>query len=334
MTARPETDSAAAHPASAPAQHWCLRRTNPFLGLAAVVRTEGGHALSLDGRHWQLEVAAYPPRGLWSADGHSEQLRFFRFGTWSEAEGVSQVPLNPIMDIGRMLNESERLIGAIRNAAPRLPFPLAAELELWLLDSDDAPLALLATAIDLDGKDQLDLDQFARPHWNAGGRGERRFRSAALSARGIPERDGASLSLHADLLERRVEQAAGRRRQAQWFRRDAEGGSCVGHHAPAHLLGRRLPARAFPALTLRTEWQDAEDAALVADYIRWLSPYLLMLPGLDEALRARLERSAAKHALAVAKLWRLYPRLIDSAFVRRARVEAELRLAAESKVPA
>lgn len=44
-----------------------------------------------------------------------------------------------------------------------------------------------------------------------------------------------------------------------------------------------------------------------------------------------LQRGAAatKHALTVSRLWRLCPRVIEAALVRRARVEAELRLAAE-----
>ena len=45
----------------------------------------------------------------------------------------------------------------------------------------------------------------------------------------------------------------------------------------------------------------------MADYIDWLSPYLLTLPGLDEDTRRRLEASAVRHALVVDDLWRLYP---------------------------
>ena len=115
---------------------FCLRRANPFLGLVAVVKTPMGRALSPDGRIWQLQVLAHPPRGLWSGEGYEDRLQYFRFGLWSERAGVKRVPLNPILDAGRMLAESEALIALIRGNLQRLPFPLAEELELWLLDRD------------------------------------------------------------------------------------------------------------------------------------------------------------------------------------------------------
>jgi len=310
---------------------YSLRRANPFLGLVAVVRVPGGRALSLDGRHWQLQVAAHAPRGLWSAGGETDELRYFRFGLWSETEGTTRVPLNPILDIGLMLEESQHLVDAIQEVAPGLPFPLAAELELWLLDADDAPLALLATAIDPGDVADLGLaaglDEIGRPDWSAGGRGERVFRSPRLSAQGVPERDDAGPARHARWLEQQVMQAAGGMSRCQWFRRDATGGSCIGFRAPERLEGRRLASTAFPALNLRSDWSDGTMQALVDDYFCWLSPYLLMLPDLDDQLRAGLEQAASSHAIEVSRLWRLYPRVLDGEFVRRARVEAELRRA-------
>jgi hypothetical protein len=308
-----------------------LRRANPFLGLVAVVRGSGGRALSFDGRHWQLQVAAHAPRGLWCGGGQTEELRYFRFGLWSEAAGMTRVPLNPMLDIGLMLEESKHLVAALQEATPWLPFPLAAELELWLLDAEDAPLALLATAIDpgdvADLGSAAGLDDIGRPDWSAGGRGERAFRSPRLSAHGVPEGDGPGAARHAEWLERQVMQAAGAMSRCQWFRRDATGGTCIGFRPPDGLAGRRLPSAAFPALNLRLDWPDNTMQALVDDYFRWLSPYLLMLPDLDDQLRAGLEQAASRYAIEVSQLWRLYPRVLDAEFVRRARVEAQLRRA-------
>jgi hypothetical protein len=278
-----------------------------------------------------LQVAAHAPRGLWSGGGETEELRYFRFGLWSETAGMTRVPLNPMLDIGLMLEESKHLVAALQEATPWLPFPLAAELELWLLDADDAPLALLATAIDpgnvADVGLAAGLDEIGQPDWNAGGRGERAFHSPRLSAQAVPERDGAGPALHARWLERQVMQAAGNKRRCQWFRRDATGGTCIGFRAPDGLAGRRLPSAAFPALNLRSAWSDSTIHALVDDYFRWLSPYFLMLPDLDDQLRAGLEQAASSYAIEVSQLWRLYPRVLDAEFVRRARVEAELRRA-------
>jgi hypothetical protein len=299
-----------------------LRRVNPFLGVVAVVRTTQGRALSFDGNHWQLQVLAHPPRGLWSRDGHREEAQFFRFGVWSEATGMSRVPLNPILDVGHMLAVADELIESVQAALPALPFPLAPERELWLLDQEQTPLALLATALP-----DSDLAALGSPDWTAGGRGERTIVSARLLAREIPERDASGRFPHAEALERLVQAAAGRRLKRQWFRREADAAEGLPDGAPPELAGRRLPAADFPVLPLRTDWPRAEDRELVEDYVDWVAPYLLTLTGLGEALRARLEQAAQHHALLVDALWRLYPRIIDPELINRARVEARLRRA-------
>jgi len=301
---------------------FCLRRVNPFLGVVAVVRTAAARAISMDGHTWQLQVRAHPPRGIWSGAGYQSGWRYYRFGFWSDARGSSRVPLNPILDAGAMVEAVEVLITAIQAQAPALPFPLAKELELWLLDADEQPLALLATAME----PNLEiLAEIGRPDWIAGGRGERVFVSPALQAQGIAERDPDGAAQHAMRLERLVRAAAGRRRQVQWFRRDQAGAVAVGDGA--HLLdaGRALPAMTLPLLPLRPDWPAGLDADLVDDYLRWLAPYLLTLPALDDDLRRRLEQDAAADAMAVNSCWRLYPKVLDQDLIRRCRVEARLR---------
>jgi hypothetical protein len=95
---------------------------------------------------------------------------------------------------------------------------------------------------------------------------------------------------------------------------------------PGH-EGQRFPVAGVPPLTLRTDWPGEREAGLVADYIDWLSPYLLTLPGLNEDTRRRLEASAVRHALVVDDLWRLYPEVLAPGLVDQARVEARLRRA-------
>ncbi|MGE5153033.1 MAG: hypothetical protein ACM3ST_03365, partial [Bdellovibrio bacteriovorus] len=193
---------------------FALRRVNPFLGVVAVVKTPTARALSVDGLRWQIQILAHPPRGLWPGGGEQEGLRYFRFGLWSEAEGMTRVPLNPILDAGLMVAESQRLIAEVQSAAPSLPFPLGPELELWLLDEEALPLALLATALP-----QTDLDEAASGDWTAGGRGdERPFVSPTLAAQGLVERDASGRRYHVETLERLVSQRAGTRRRSQWFR--------------------------------------------------------------------------------------------------------------------
>lgn len=302
---------------------YCVRRVNPFLGVVAVVKTPDGRALSVDGRHWQLQILAQPPRGLWSGAGYRDELQYFRFGLWSERDGLTRVPLNPILDVGRMLAAAGVLIDRLGASLPALPFPLAPELELWLLDQAQAPLALLAAVTQDAG-----LDEVGHPAWSAGGRGERTFVSATLLRQGGPARAGSGRAHHAEAVERLVQATAGRRLNDQWFRRAEDGsGIALERPAPEGPASRRLPPDSFPPLPLRSDWPVEADRALVADYLDWLAPYLLTLPGIDADLRRRLERAAVKEALLVDALWRLYPQVQDEGFLTRARVEASLRRA-------
>lgn len=301
-----------------------LRRVNPFLGVVAVVKTSAARALSVDGVHWQIQILAHPPRGLWARGGDQEGLRYFRFGVWSRAEGMTRVPLNPILDAGLMLRESERLIAQVRQATPALPFPLGPELELWLLDGEGLPLALLATALP-----ETDLDEAATLAWVAGGRGdERPFLSPTLAAEGLVERDASGRRPHAEALERLVVQRAGTRRRAQWFRVQGDEALGLDHRADPPLQGRRLTRADLPPLSLRAEWEDESAQHLVQEYLAWLAPYLLTLPDLPDPVRQDLEAKAVHHALLVDALWRLYPRVLDSELIKRARIEARLRRAA------
>ena len=303
------------------ARCYCLRRVNPFEGVVAVVKIPGGRALSIDGLRWQIQVLAHPPSGLWSRGGERTELRYFRFGFWSEEEGVSQVPLNPMLDAGRMRRESEELIAAVRAHADALPFPLEPELERWLLDPEGEPLALIATALP-----NADLGDLPCVAWSAGGRGEERpFVSPRRTSRGVDQRDASDQRGHVESIERLIAEAAGAPRKSQWFRLDAEGALGLAEGAPAGLAGRRLPLGALPALTLRTRWPREADCALVQEYLSWLSPYLLTLPGLSNEERLGLESTAVCHAPAVDALWRLYPRILNPDLIRRARVEARLR---------
>jgi len=275
--------------------------------------------MSFDGKYWQLQILAHPPRGLWSGEGHQDRLQYFRFGLWSERTGVKRVPLNPILDAGRMLAESEVLIDLIRRNLGGLPFPLVAELELWLLDRAHAPLALLATAIE-----GMDLDELGTPAWSAGATRNRHFVSPTLQRGGATPPDGVGLQ-HATTLERLVRSTAGRHRNRQWFRREADGtGVGLGHGGADGLAGRRLSAACFSELPVRTNWPEDGDTGLVADWIDWIAPYLLTLPGIGDELRGRLEQEAAREPLLVDALWRLYPGVLDRDLLKQVRVEARL----------
>ena len=113
-------------------------------------------------------------------------------------------------------------------------------------------------------------------------------------------------------LERTVAAAAGPEPRTLWLQRRGAG----------------EPAPECPQLPLREPDRRPETTAAYGAWLARLSPRLLTLPDLDDALRVRLERLAVDRALELARYWRLYPKVIDRALLRRARVEARLRRAA------
>jgi len=84
-----------------------------------------------------------------------------------------------------------------------------------------------------------------------------------------------------------------------------------------------------PQLPWGTRFDDAELADLLERYTTWQAPWLLSLPGLDDPLREDLEHRAAKNARAIAQLWHIYPKIIDTTRLKAALVEARLRSSCE-----
>ena len=289
---------------------YAVRRLNPFAGVVQVLAGDNARAISLDGRGWEIQVLAEAPSDCWgSLSEHHGAMRFFRFGVWTGSTGLRKVPVNPIMDIGAMLDASAPVIDALSDPATRPPFDLADTLELWLLDHRQQPLALLATA--------TPEEPLAALH-------QRRWCAAPLNDRNLGGERADGESPAADELEVMVRRnAVG---AAEWFRRPAPGSG------PGHAIDgddqQPLPAHAFPELPILDRWNDAAEQALVDLWIRRAAPRLLCLPYLDDTTRARLEPLAREQAVDVDMLWRLYPRLLDNGFVKAARIEARLRTSA------
>ena len=295
-------------------ERYAVRRLNPFGGVAQVIAGNSARAISLDGAKWEVQVLAEAPNDLWgSLNRHAHQARFFRFGIWSAETGVRRVPINPIMDVGAMLEAAAPLVDEVESAAAHLPFPLNDALELWLLDRQGQPLALLMSATP--GEDLSRLD-------------ERRWCAAAMSDRNLGTPRPPDKSPVADDLESMVRRSS-RPGMPCWFRRIAPG-TGTGHPlGPTQVNTGPLEADAFPTLPLRTEWSAPHQQALVERWIEWAAPRLLCLPYLSKSMRARLEKAARRHALEVSALWRIYPKEVDPELIRTARVETRLRRAAE-----
>ena len=221
-----------------PARRFALRRVNPFLGIVAVVKTDSARALSLDGLHWQIQILAHPPRGLWSGDGESDKLQYFRFGVWSEAQGLRRVPLNPILNLDHMLKASDALCEQIAASLDEIPFPLAPELEQWLLDADGMPLALIAATPDAPGLDPAGVAETGAADWSAGGRGERTFRAPTLTRPGAADSNRLA---HVEALERLVRRRSGTTAQGPVVPSRGRRPNRPGCQCPARVCGAHPP---------------------------------------------------------------------------------------------
>jgi len=307
---------------------YSLRRVNPFEGVVQVLELDAARAVSRDGIEWEIQIEAEGPAGAWgSLNAGSTVRRFVRFGVWSLQRGLWRVPLGPTFDAGEMLEESERLIDALQASLGDLPYPPADRFELWLLDAQSRPLALLATT------DEPERVPDLRPEpWQAARLADHDFHSGALADEPVDAGGADNPRRHPAAVEGLIRRAAGHALVQQWFERRADGsGRGLAHRAPPALAGRELTAGQFPELPWRDRWDDPGDAALMADYVAWSAPRLLTLHSLSDRTRARLEAQARQQALAVDALFQLYPRILDRGLVEAARVEARLRHAAASK---
>jgi hypothetical protein len=289
---------------------YAQRLLNPFRGTMQVIKYASAEAVSTDGLYWDIYVSNDElRRGL---EGQV-QTSDIRYGSWSASAGLKRGPLYPSADFRRMEAMGAVVYAHLLTIQDRLPFPLRDHYELWLLDRQARPLALLDSAL----TDQdLALDRPLR--WRPGMAAEARFLSAEpCDLAGRPA---------ASVLAEGINAAAGQAPAAQWFRREADGTGwgLEGVNLTPDLPGRRLAAGSFPDLLLACcPDLDGRHRRLLDDFLAWQAAWLLTLP-LSASMRRDLEAQAHRQAELVEGLWRLYPAMIDTAAINAARVEAQM----------
>lgn len=288
---------------------YAQRLLNPFRGTMHTIKYEAAEAVTLDGVHWDIYVCNDTLlEGLdvnrWT------QVTDIRFGAWSAQGGLKRGPIYPSDDFLQMEEMGAIVYQYLTQVHRKVPFPLRDHYELWLLDEDSQPLALLNSVVE---ENAIDLDTAIE--WRAGYVARDHFVSDAIAKPGMPA---------ADYLTRRINARAGEQPAAQWFLREQDGSGLglQGIACAAVLEGRRLPAAAFPPLLLAADWMDEAHRQLIADFHAWQSPWLLALPGIDIELRGELEQHARSQASVVEKLHRLYPETVDEKTIKAALVEA------------
>lgn len=289
---------------------YAQRLLNPFRGAMHVVRYASAEAVTTDGVEWDIYVANDALLDDLGHAGKRAQISDIRYGRWSAEKGLKRGPLYPSDDFRRLEEMGAVVYEHLLRVHRELPFRFRDAFELWLLDRDDRPLALIHSV-------RNDSETDTRPplDWRAGIAAREHFRSHAVA--GLDEPAGAYLTRYVNEL------AAG---PAQWFRR-SDDGSGLGLHTlkgGEHLRGRVLEADAFPPLFIATHGMDAAHARLVQDYHAWQAPWMLLLDRLDVPTRAALEAAACRQADALEKHCRLYPAVLDRTALQAARVQAAL----------
>lgn len=298
-----------------PVRQYSIRRLCPFRSTLQVIETAHARALSPDGKNWELQVTAEQPDTLWgSVNTQNHPQQYFRFGIWSNEAGLAQVPINPIMDVGDMLENAEPLWEVLQKTAQQVPFPLVDNLEYWLLDTEAKPLALLATSTN-NSVQQQDNDL---PVWKA---------AQQPSSFGGNTHPPDQLQTPAITLESQIHLAAGAKRHTQWFKREANNGVGLDGRFNGNIMlsGRRLDHADFPELLIREQWPEKTQRSLAADYLAWSAPLLLTLQNISVSSRERLEKLAVKRPQLIEKYWRTYPEILNETLINKARVEARLK---------
>ncbi|MBE9516386.1 MAG: hypothetical protein IME93_05360 [Proteobacteria bacterium] len=294
-------------------RHYSQRMLNPFRGLMHVIETDGADAVTVDGIHWDLYVDNVELLQDAYRDGYQDiSVPDIKFGSWSHEQGLIRAPLISTMNYDAIQAAGNVLLNAVQQLESALPFPAGDDLELWLLDQEGLPLALLdSQPVDSEpGRSALN-------QWIVGQRCRRRFQPGSSS-------DSPDFC-YGEWLESRLNACAGKSMCLQWFIRNDAGASATGgFNVKPEWEGRQLPDSAFPEMLIRSNWDDPVMSDLIADYINWLSPCLLQLPQLCETSRARLERAAWAQATEVEALHAMYPDVIDREALKAALVQARI----------
>ncbi|MFA7386354.1 MAG: hypothetical protein WCZ87_01695 [Thiohalobacteraceae bacterium] len=272
--------------------YYALRRFCPYQGMIQVVDVGGARAYSTDGRHWTVRLQSPNARGL--AGGQAD---------------ASQTTADDLM---KALNDR-----------PPLPFPQQDRIELWLLDKQShLPLALVKTRRSID-----EIDAVKDPSWRPFLSTTTGFQCAALAAGTQRRASGPIAPARAqDVLERQVNLAARPLPRLQWFQRldDGSGLGQSGMRVDEHLLGRHLPAEAFPELLVSDVWEDPTTRALVQDYHAWHASLLLAHQNLSHATRDWLEQAVHRCPAKLLDNYAMFPEVLDKDAMQVALVSAKL----------
>ncbi len=274
----------------------------PYSGQAQVIESEQARAVTMDGNNWEFHFLNRIQNEK-NNEGYSFRKKFRRIAyiDYQEVLNIASESSQHTEQIDDRILELAKFLAT----AASLPFSSADLYEYWLIDpEDDSPLALIFSCVEAE-----QMAMFPeKTEWTA------------LPAAVMPiERTEDELQRCSPpvnyLVERMVEERAGRKPKARWFKRQ--------EHEPDE----------FPPLMLKEDWSDETQLDLCQRYIQRQSSRLLMLQGLRNQDRTRLEIAAKFHALEVERFHPLYPEIADKQLMNTILVEARLRRASKEEEP-
>jgi hypothetical protein len=294
------------------------RLLNPYRGIINCIRYRSAEAVSADGVHWDIYVSNEALQDAGAAPVKA-QVSDIRYGKWSAHGGLKRGPIFPSAAFRAMEDMGATVYEHLLKVRDDAPFDFADRFELWLLDADSRPLALLDSAL---GEDEIDMEQAVT--WKPGLECRRTFTSSVSDESGIPATAGAV----ADYLATYVNSRTASRSAAQLFERaaDGSGAGLGGINLDDSLANRKLRAVDFPVNLLEIQRHDAAHRQLLGDFIGWQAPWLLLLHTLAHDTRRQYEETARVQAVKTAGQYRLYPEIINQAVIDAALVEARLRV--------
>ncbi len=297
-------------------ERYSLRLLSPFNGTTRILQHQEIRAISNDGVHWRLQIRL-------ASDNESK--RYTLFGLWSRAEGVKEFSVHPLHTSPSWRQRANAFVAQLPEWLDERDFPLLDNLECWLLDQKQQPLALLTSC-----PINQQLVRLPQPVWVPCAVNDHTFVATQAYVVQQPERSTTPIS-HRDLVAQLVHRTAGQHRQMMWIARQEDGSGVVRYDGPPQQtpVQRHLPANAFPHFLLRQHWENANEQQLANDFFHWQSPWLLTLPDLNETERRLLEIQACEYPQRLHALYRLYPDLLQKELIYTTLVQAKL----EKRIP-
>lgn len=284
--------------------------------MTRIIAQQYVRAISNDGVHWRIQIQKALP-------ATRTERQFSLFGLWSLNDGIKKFPVHPQQATPQAQQLAEKFTEQLSEYVQTRDFPIRDNIECWLLDTRQQPLALLAAC-----QTNQTLPEMRQPRWLPCAPNDHTFISTHLQQHD----HGPNFVFHQDILAQQIHQCAGQQRQTQWFQRQSDGSGIAIqiHRDVPYQAGQHLSADKFPHFLLRQQWDEQNQQQLINDYFHWQSPWLLTLPDLTIEERQSLETQACDYPRRLSALYHLYPEILDNDLITKTLVKAKL----EKTIPA